>query len=790
MRLEELSLTVEGDELRFRFHDRFTMVSGVGPGERHAFVDLVLGALTGGGSDPTVLTVVDATGLRTYVRSDGRGNVTHEHDGDVAAPDPLAAFGLDSRALSSVCHIRAADIGLLDTPATRTQTPTTPELAEAHRSLAQLDAELAEATGHREGAESLRRELSAVEEQLRQVKEGEARRHFARLMIELERVRSEAASLQGGREGAAADERLVKAARSVRTLARRWEKAAELLGTARQEFGDRDRLDPRTLDEALSAPDAVPAELDALATALDRAERLRDDLAARLAGMAADHLPTPSHPAVVRLARGDQAMAWDICREAIHTGIRVEQSSIELGGLESGGAPPAIVELLESAHTEVEAAAQTIEERKKRGLVMGAGGIAAAAAGALALPVIAPVGLAGALGAAGWAVLQPRRRLARARGVEEDTLTKAGVPTYLSFHMRRIDATIDPSTRDGLRLAALKHRRALDAWHALAGDISPVEAVELEDEVRAYANALANLEGGAEEIEATQRQLTEVAEPAVDQARDALLVACAPFGIEDPALAVTMVRQQVAIGVTARRQRHLEEIEAEEETVRGKLEARLAELGFDDGDCGARVGGFEWALKSAEDRSAARTAARPAAEIEADLARLEERVRREHRPEWGRAVTPADAAEPDPAQLQERRRQLQTELAQAERHVPDVERITDRRNALARRVAVLEGDPGTAPAAVTRADIEPELLARLAACRRPGSGQETLFLLLDEPLVKLTGPSKWETLDLIERVSADIQVVYLTDDADTVVWARRRAGAGTLSILEPVAEPV
>src|SRR5206468_463627 len=77
-------------------------------------------------------------------------------------------------------------------------------------------------------------------------------------------------------------------------------------------------------------------------------------------------------------------------------------------------------------------------------------------------------------------------------------------------------------------------------------------------EVRAYATALAGLSGAADEIEAVRAELRRDAEPAVDQARDALLAACAPFGIEDPMLAVNMVRHQVGLGLTARLQRELE----------------------------------------------------------------------------------------------------------------------------------------------------------------------------------------------------------------------------------------
>ena len=52
-------------------------------------------------------------------------------------------------------------------------------------------------------------------------------------------------------------------------------------------------------------------------------------------------------------------------------------------------------------------------------------------------------------------------------------------------------------------------------------------------------------------------------------------------------------------------------------------------------------------------------------------------------------------------------------------------------------------------------------------------------MLIDDALLRVRGEQKWELLDLVERVADKTQIVYLTDDHDVVVWARRRAGAST-----------
>lgn len=789
MRLEQLTLRIPGDDVVMRFHDRLTVVSGMGNAERREMADLLVGALTGGLPHATELRYLDATGEIVLVRADGRGGVEHIHPDGSTAADLARAVGLDAAGLRKLVHLRADDVGILGADISRLEPP---ELRDARQALSLLDAELHEALGTRSRVEELRAELADIDERLRTVHEGEAKRRFARILIDLERVRAEAAVIRGGADSDTADRRLLAASEPVRRLAEAWRHALASLEQAQAAFADRERLDPRTLREALDAPSEIPAELDELATRWQAAERQCEALASRLSSEATAHLPKPSHPAVVRLARGDQERVWAVNQRVLDTGLRLEQASLALGGLEADGLAPTIVESLEKAHTEVEVSEHQIEERRLPGIAAATGGLLATAGALAALPVVAPVGLAGAMGAAAWAVVSPRRRLARARALEEDALTKAGAPTYLSFQMRRIDATIDPRTREALEVAALEHRRAQAEWQSLAGDLEAAEAMELEDEIREYARSLQQLNGAASEIETIRRQLETEAEPAARRARAELLAAAAPFGIDDPALAVQLVRHQAGVSGTARLQVALEAAELEEEQLREKLEARLAELGFDNGDVAARLGGFDWALGAASERTRARAGARPAEIVLADLARLEELARTEARPEWGAHVTRADAEEPDVEALEQRRAELAEAYRIADREEPDVERLTDRRNAVERRVAVLEAElSATSNAApIEAADIEPHLLARLAQVRRPGTHDETLFLVLDEPFLRVQGERKWTVLDLVERLSDQVQMLYLTDDPDVVTWARRRVGAGSLTLMEPVAESV
>ena len=788
MRFDELCLRIPGDELRMRFHEQLTVLAGVGGIERRGLVEGLLGILSGVPGPGGVLTYIDAGGRRVTVATDAAGNTIHRYDDGSPAPEPTAQLGMDADLLRAHCCIQAVDLGLLAPDVTGGGTP--PELAEARETLGELNVRLESAIAARDTAEGLRQELAALDEQLREADEGQARRRYARLLAELARLRAEAAAVRGGRAGAEADRRLLDHAGEAGRLVRRWQQADERLATCRTRFGDRERLDPRTIAEGDSLPDRVPAELDGLASALTLAEGRRDRLAARLDELAASRLPEPSHPSVVRLARADQDAVWQTAALAIESRIQLEQASLSVGGLpaEGTGQVSALAIELEGAHRVVEDAERHMEQRHRTGLILSGVSTTAALLTIMSIVWLAPVMLITAVAAALWGVAEPRVRLAQARGLEEDVLVRAGVGTYLGLHLRRIDATIDPRARDRLTMAAMEHRVAAAAWHDLAGDLDPADALALELEVRRYAGALHALSGAADEIEAVRRELEEQAEPAVSAARTALLEACAPFGIDDPTLAASMVRHQVEIGATARLQRELEVAERAEDASRTELVNLLNTLGFEAEDLPVAIGALDRALSAAAERNEARTSARHPEVVEGELQLLEERARQEHRPEWGTSVTADDAAEPDVAQLRQRRQSTAEAYATASALVPDVEHLADRRNAVERRVTVLEAAMGDSPAAAALADtgdIERYLLARLTSVRNTGPGRVPMPLLLDEPFLRIHGSRKRELLDLLERLSGRAQLVYLTDDPDVVLWARRAAGNGSVLLLEP-----
>src|SRR5256885_5494035 len=91
MRFDELSLRIPGDELRMRFHERLTVLSGIGALERQGLVEGLLGTLTGTQRHSTVLTYLDSEGRRVTVTRDHEGRLSHVFEADRTPPPHLVA---------------------------------------------------------------------------------------------------------------------------------------------------------------------------------------------------------------------------------------------------------------------------------------------------------------------------------------------------------------------------------------------------------------------------------------------------------------------------------------------------------------------------------------------------------------------------------------------------------------------------------------------------------------------------------------------------------------------------
>ena len=265
MRLEELVLRTPGDEFRVRFHEQLTVLSGIGMLERQALADSLLGALTGN-ADNTVLTFFDRDGREIeIVATGGIAACRHLDDGSPALP-LVGTIAPTADALRALVLLQAGDLGL--TPS-RINIDEHPELAEARQTLTELTNELQSALANRQQHEKLRDELASVRSLVRQAEDGTARREYAQILAELERVRAESAALQSGVTGAETDHHLLESAEEARDLAARWTEAAKELSELSAQFVD-ERLDPATVDASRWYPETPPADLPMLLADLER----------------------------------------------------------------------------------------------------------------------------------------------------------------------------------------------------------------------------------------------------------------------------------------------------------------------------------------------------------------------------------------------------------------------------------------------------------------------------------------------------------------------------------------
>ena len=781
MQLQSLAQRAPGTGRPVRFHDRLTVLSDMDTADRQDLVEVLLGLLAGELTTPCALTLrYDASGRVVHIdqTDEDRFVAVHVDDGS-PAPTPALRMGRTVHELFDLMYVSARQLGLADAP------PAEPaELVEARAALAALADQLHNARVARGAAEAFRLEVIALDQQIQGLEAGRPRRAYARLLVELDQAKAERDALVSSAADRLSDEVFADQGVIMRPEAVAWRAALARLDHARRQFGDRTRLDPGWMHAALAVPDRAPLELEMRSERLAAADDARAQLSERLAEMMASHLDAPSHPAVARLARADQHRLWEICRRAVETGERLERKSLAVSGV-AEGLTPTIVEEIESAHTAVEAA-QEVVERRRYGVVA-ATGVAALSAFALPIaPLIAPLALAGAASAAYWAVLAPRHALAEAQTWEDDTLSRAGVPSYLAFHLRRIEALQDPALAAEVEVATAEHRRAMRHWRLLAGEVPPLEALELEPEVRTYADAVNALGGLDDDVRETRHRLTVQAEPAVEAAREALMELCRPFGIENPTLAADLVRQLAAVGALARSQAALEAAEQEDAARRTSLEQVLARLGYDRGDLAARLVLFEDRAAAASQRVLYRSRQRPVEELDRRIARLEQAAEADYRTEFGTDITAEDAHEPNPEVLAERRRLTAVAHGTAANLVPDVSQIHDRHSAVERRVKMLEDEHGRhkVPTPAKVASVERILRERLSAVQGVEPAGESLPLLLDDCLVNLRVDAKWSMLDLVDRLAGDAQVVYLTSDSEVATWARRRAANGTIAFSE------
>ena len=772
MRFEELAYRDGGQAVTIPFHRTLTVLGGLDAPARQRFAERAVAALTGTAPGFGVsLVFVDGSGSRVHLVRDQRGasTLTDLDSGEDLAealadgPGPidwlhLLGLGSPELLLLDPVHFERDHDQERGSAAGEGAGEGDGELAEARAVLAQVEEEYQQVIHRYHEVEALRGEMTRLDEEIHLADELAARLRYEDAARTVARLEAELSLLHGAEP---AERRMAEAALAATRLAAEHRGASDVLDAALAAFGDRRRLDQRSLERALRLPAEMPEDLERLHTEFLEASRRRGELIARLNAGADSDLPPPSAPWVLILARKDQAELWARAERVTAAGTRAAELSIGLGGAGQHGA---LVAEIEAAHQLVEEAEREVDGAKVKALALAA-----------------------------------RRKLAKAREHEEAVLSQAGFVSWLAFQMRRIDVLLEPDAVEALRVAELEHQVAQVAWAELAGDVDPEEALAARDEIEGYAVQMDNAQHNADASEQLHRELTDDAEPAWVAARNALLDACRSFDV-DPEHAISEVAAIVSEARHARLQQAVEEAEETLRRIEAELETHLTAAGRPGpGHVAARLEAVTALAAEAEVHLKAIDSNRRPEEVEADLAEARAVMARLARPEWehlpappafplsGSAGNDDDAGdEPDRiSRLIEERARVAAELEAAGRGLPDIDRLSDRREALARRVAILEVSAGTGPLLVTAEEAEMILLGRFAQTRRVGPEAEPIPVLVDDALAAFPRHEKWRLLDLVARLGEASQVVYLTDDEETLEWARSRSVKGSIGLLAP-----
>src|SRR3546814_8815028 len=88
VRFDQLVMTIQGEELRLRFHPALTILCGLGPEDRDAFADSLMSALSAG-PETSELRYVDSTGRSaTLVCRGGQASARYAADRPPAPTRP------------------------------------------------------------------------------------------------------------------------------------------------------------------------------------------------------------------------------------------------------------------------------------------------------------------------------------------------------------------------------------------------------------------------------------------------------------------------------------------------------------------------------------------------------------------------------------------------------------------------------------------------------------------------------------------------------------------------------
>lgn len=162
------------------------------------------------------------------------------------------------------------------------------------------------------------------------------------------------------------------------------------------------------------------------------------------------------------------------------------------------------------------------------------------------------------------------------------------------------------------------------------------------------------------------------------------------------------------------------------------------------------------------------------------------------------AFLAGDARLEDPPALVEARKrlaQLEHDLLHAQRSddrdSSNVRRLAERVAAMSRQVndlsaSLLSGRRSNDDQALANATAV--LQARFTAAGSLGIHNERLPMVFDDAFIDAAASRKWDLLDLLRRLAAHNQVIYLTGDPFVAAWARNAVEHGQIKLISADAQ--
>jgi hypothetical protein len=235
-------------------------------------------------------------------------------------------------------------------------------------------------------------------------------------------------------------------------------------------------------------------QIDLLAAAGIPTDRMR-----RLLCVTGADLSSEAHhdEHVRRLAQVHQDQLWD----AAGALRDVEQELASCAGEASAPVDAELVHLIESRHAAVQQAAERLENVRATAFTLAAVfALVAVVAGWVVAPMFAVPFIAAAVGATGLSLLR-WRQVRRAEAAEDAVLRSAGMSSYLTFQLHRVDGLVSSQEERRLLVELSEiHSEALGCWQALAGEVDVEWAWNHRSEIEA---ARPTLRGSRRDREAT-----------------------------------------------------------------------------------------------------------------------------------------------------------------------------------------------------------------------------------------------------------------------------------------------